>query len=84
MTTYEWLQDKWKTREMQEKVQEKMPTFARSETLPIINEKARMRNLSYGKYVLAREQGLYAEDKYMDLSLNHEHRVAFMAHQKRK
>ena len=61
-----------------------MPTFARSETLPIINEKARMRGLSYGKYVQAREQGLYLEDKYMDLKLNHEHRVAFMAHQKRK
>lgn len=43
-----------------------------------------MRGMSYGKYVLAREQGQFAEDKYMNLKLNHEHRIAFMAHQKRK
>lgn len=61
-----------------------MPTFAKTETLPIINEKARMRGLSYGKYVLAREQGQFAEDKHMKLKLNHEHRLAFMARQKKK
>ena len=43
-----------------------------------------MRGLSYGQYVLARTYGLYMEDSLTKIKLKHEHRVSFMAHQKRR
>lgn len=49
-----------------------------------MNEKARMHGLSYGQYVLQCWFGKFPEDAGLVLPLNHEHRMAFMAHQKRK
>lgn len=45
-----------------------------------MNEKARMHGLSYGQYVLQLWFGKFPEDAGLILPLNHEHRMAFMAH----
>ena len=49
-----------------------------------MNEKARLHGLSYGQYVLQCWFGNFPEDAGKVVPLNHEHRVAFMVHQKRK
>lgn len=77
MTVYEYLKEKWKTQEVQEATRRIMKHFASSETIPIINEKARRRGMSYGKYVLARENGRFEEDKYVKIKLTHESRLAW-------
>ena len=51
--------------------------FTDTETLSQIAEKARARGLSYGYYVLAREQGKFKEDALHDIKLNHERRYRF-------
>lgn len=57
--------------------------FAEHETLAQINEKARLRGLSYGRYVLARYSGQFREDALKELDLKHEHRVAYCKVRKR-
>ena len=84
MTTYEQLAERWKVRNTIDERRTKINVFTKDETLPIINEKARMRGLSYGQYVLARTYGLYMEDSLTKIKLKHEHRVSFMAHTKRR
>lgn len=76
MTTYELLQENWKKRTMIDTAQKKN-AFAKNETLVIINEKARMHHLSYGQYVLAREQGKFQEDYGKTIKLPEYHRTAF-------
>ena len=51
--------------------------FAKNETLAQINEKARMRNMSYGQYVLARENGQFQEDYGTKVHLAYSPRQAF-------
>ena len=82
--TYEQLAEGWKVRNTIDEHRTKINVFTKDETLPIINEKARMRGLSYGQYVLARTYGLYMEDSLTKIKLKHEHRVSFMAHRKRR
>ena len=82
--TYEQLAERWKVRNTIDEHRTKINVFTKDETLPIINEKARMRGLPYGQYVLARTFGLYMEDSLTKIKLKHEHRVSFMAHQKRR
>lgn len=48
-----------------------------------MNEKARMRGLSYGKYVLARWLGQYEEDEHLIVPLNYEFRQAYLNSRKR-
>lgn len=82
--TYEQLAERWKVRNTIDEHRTKIKVFTKDETLPIINEKARMRGLSYGQYVLARTYGLYMEDSLTKIKLKHEYRVSFMAHTKRR
>ena len=49
-----------------------------------MNEKARMRGLSYGQYVLQCWFGKFPEDAGKVVPLNHEYRLAWMPHRKRK
>lgn len=77
MTTFEWLQSKWEKRATQEKAQKQLPMFAKNETLAQINEKARMHNMSYGQYVLARENGQFQEDYGTKVKLAYSPRQAF-------
>lgn len=51
--------------------------FADYETIPMINEKARNRGMSYGWYVHCREQGMFQEDRLVDLKFKHTQRFAF-------
>lgn len=57
--------------------------FAEHETLEQINEKARLHGLSYGKYVLARYNGQFADDALTRIELKHEHRLAYCKVRKR-
>lgn len=82
--TYEQLAERWKVRDTIDEHRTKINVFTKDETLPIINEKARMRGLSYGQYALARTYGLYMEDSLTKIKLKHEDRVSFMAHTKRR
>ena len=84
MTEYEALAERWKVRNTIDEHRTKANVFTKDETLPIINEKARMRGLSYGQYVLARTFGYYLEDSLQKIKLRHEYRVSFMKHTKRK
>ena len=84
MVTYEQLAERWKVRNKIDEHRNKVNVFTKDETLPIINEKARMRGLSYGQYVLARTYGYYMEDGLTKIKLKCEHKVAFMAHTKRR
>lgn len=74
---FSYLQEKWEKRDKQERMLHMTTVFGKHETLAIINEKARLRGLSYGKYVQAREHGLYSEDKNMSLKLGHKPMKAF-------
>ena len=76
MTTYEWIKQKWETKEKVEKGN-KLMGFAKNETLAQINEKARMHNMSYGQYVLARENGHFREDYGTKVKLAYSPRQAF-------
>lgn len=76
MTTYEWLQKKWEVKEKITKGHKQMG-FAKCETLAQINEKARLHNLSYGQYVLARENGQFREDYGTTVKLAYSPRQAF-------
>ena len=77
MTVYEYLAYKWEKRDKQECMLHMTTVFGKHETLAIINEKARLRDMSYGKYVLAREQGLYSEDRNMNVKMAHKPMKAF-------
>ena len=83
MTVYEWLKNKAEQREIQEKARRKMPIFANNETLPVINEKARLHNMSYGTYVLARENGEFREEYGTIPKMKHEARTAWCKNKKR-
>ena len=76
MTTYDWIKQKWENREKVEKGN-KLMGFAKNETLAQINEKARMHNMSYGQYVLARENGQFREDYGTKVKLAYAPREAF-------
>lgn len=76
MTVYEWVKMKWEKREKLQK-SNKALAFSKNETLVQINEKARLHNLSYGQYVLARENGMYKEEYGTVVSLKHSPREAF-------
>lgn len=76
MTTYDWIKQKWENREKVEKGN-KLMGFAKNETLAQINEKARMYNMSYGQYVLARENGQFREDYGTKVKLAYAPREAF-------
>ena len=84
MTQYEALAERWKVGNTIDEHRIKVNVFTKDETLPIINEKARMRGMSYGQYVLARTYGYYMEDALQKIKIKHEHRVSFMAHTKRR
>ena len=77
MTTYEWLVEKWNKKELKEKARRKTTHFAKNETLAVINEKARLHNMSYGQYVLARENGQFQEEYGTKIKLKHSPRTAF-------
>lgn len=77
MTVYEYLADKWDKRDKQECMLHMTTVFAKNETLAIINEKARLRDMTYGKYVQAREQGLFNEDRDMKVKMAHKPMKAF-------
>ena len=68
--------EKWETKEKVEKGN-KLMGFAKNETLAQINEKARMHNMSYGQYVLARENGQFREDYGTKVKLAYSPRQAF-------
>lgn len=61
-----------------------MSIFTKDETLEVINEKARLRGMSYGQYVHARYHGQFTEDALKNIKLKHEHRVAYMKNHKRR
>ena len=77
MTVYEYLADKWEKRDKQERMFHMTTVFGKHETLAIINEKARLRDMTYGKYVQAREQGLFNEDRDMKVKMAHKPMKAF-------
>lgn len=77
MTVYEYLADKWDKRDKQERMLHMATVFGKNETLAIINEKARLRDMTYGKYVQAREQGLFIEDRSMKVKMAHKPMKAF-------
>ena len=54
-----------------------MPTFAKNETLAVVNEKARIHNMTYGKYVQARENGEFEEEYGTIPKMKHEPRTAW-------
>lgn len=84
MTEYEKQTEKWKLINSLDKSRRNANPFTKDETLPIINEKARMRGLSYGQYVNARIHGLYTEDAFKKIKLKYEYRVSFITHGKNK
>ena len=84
MTVYAMLQEKWHKKELQDKARRCEPVFGKNETLAVINEKARLRGLTYGYYVLAREQGLYEEDKAIKVQMKYNSHNAFCRHSKRR
>ena len=77
MTVYDYLKDKWEKREQHECMLRMTTAFGKHETLAIINEKARLRDMTYGKYVQAREQGLFNEDRDMKVKMAHKPMKAF-------
>ena len=84
MTTYKALAERWKVRNTIDEHRTKVNVFTKDETLSIINEKARMRGLSYGQYVLARTYGYFMEDSLQKIKLKYDHRVRFCKTGKRK
>ena len=74
---YSYLQEKWEKHNKQERMLHMTTVFGKHETLAIINEKARLRDMTYGKYVQAREQGLYSEDRDMKIKMAHKPMKAF-------
>ena len=57
--------------------------FASHETLAQLNEKARRRGMSYGKYVQARYNGQFQEDAQQKLDLRYEARQAYLSSRRR-
>lgn len=84
MTTYEQIAEKWKVRNTIDEHRLKTNPFTKHETLAVINEKARMRGLTYGQYVLKRTFGYFLEDSLMNIKLNKEHRERFCKVTKRR
>lgn len=74
----------WEKRAKQEEAKKHRKVFGDDETLAIINEKARLRGMTYGQYVLERENGKYAEDRLMKPDMNHEHRTQFCRVRKKR
>lgn len=77
MTIYDYLADKWEKKAVREQALRKMNHFAKNETLAVINEKARLHNMSYGQYVLARENGQFENEYGTKIEMKHSPRTAF-------